>query len=79
MERGKIMKIDLNFIPKKYKERVSSIEIEDGLIDDFKYMLYLNEGWEFFEEGMQSIPVRSKKEALYFIKNETFKTKENQE
>ncbi len=73
------MKIDLNFIPKKYKERVSSIEIEDGLIDDCKYMLYLNDNWEFFEEGMKSITVRSKKEALYFIKNETFKIKENQE
>lgn len=73
------MKIDLNFIPIKYRERVSSIEIEDGLIDDCKYMLYLNDGWEFWEEGMQCIPVRSKKEALYFIKNEAFKIKENQE
>lgn len=73
------MKINLNFIPEKYRERVSSIEREDGLIDDCKYMLYLNDGWEFWEEGMQSIPVKSKKEALYFIKNETYKTEEEED
>lgn len=75
--KEKMKGINLDFIPKKYMERVNSIELEDDLIDDCKYMLYLNNGWEFWEKGMQSIPAKSKKEILDFIKNETFKVEEN--
>ena len=63
-------KVELNFIPKKYLERVSSLEKEDGLIDDCKYMLYMNKGWNITGEvGMWCSPVKSKKEALEFIKD----------
>ena len=58
---------DLNWIPKKYQERVYSIEKEDGLIDDCKYILYFKNGYVF--DGFSTIPVRNKKEALYFIRN----------
>lgn len=59
--------IDLSFIPKKYRERVEGLEMEDGLIDDCKYMLYFNKDW-CWSEDYWAIPVRSKKEALEFIK-----------
>ena len=36
---------DLNWIPKKYQERVEKLEREDDLIDDCKYMLYFNNDW----------------------------------
>lgn len=58
---------NLSWIPKKYQERVYSIEKENDLIDGCKYMLYFMNGWCYAEYGC--IPVRNKKEALYFIKN----------
>lgn len=62
------MKKDLKWLPKKYQERIASLESEDGLIDECKYMLYFNENW-CWGEDYGSLPVRSKKEALEFIKD----------
>ncbi len=58
---------DLSWIPKKYQERVYSIEKEDDLIDDCKYILYFMNGYVFADYS--SVPVKNKKDALYFIKN----------
>ena len=69
---------DLNWIPKKYQERVRCIEREDGLIDDCKYMLYFNEDW-CWSEDYWTIPVRNKKEALQFIKEARLRTEEEKE
>lgn len=66
---------DSSWIPKKYRERVQSLEMENDLIDDCKYILYFNEDW-CWSEDYQSIPVRSKKEALHFIKEARLKTEE---
>lgn len=57
---------DLNWIPKKYQERVYSIEREDGLIDNCKYIVYFMNNYCF--EGYSNVPVKNKKEVLYFIK-----------
>lgn len=66
---------NLNWIPKKYQERVQSLEREDGLIDDCKYMLVFNDNW-CWDEDYCSIPVKSKKEALEFIKEARLRTDE---
>lgn len=58
--------INLSFIPKKYRERVAAIEIGFDLIDNCKYLLYFAEDWAWNDIGC--IPVKSKKEALQFIK-----------
>ena len=55
----------LRYLPKKYHKCVDSFELENGLIDDCKYMLYLNE--EFTSET--SFPCFSIKEARQFIKD----------
>lgn len=59
--------VSLDFIPKKYQERVYSLEREYDLIDDCKYILYFKYGWSW--AGYSSLPVKSKKEALEFIKD----------
>ena len=41
--------IDLSFIPKKYVERVSKIEVGFGLIDNCKYLLYFNDNWSWYD------------------------------
>ena len=70
--------IDLSFIPEKYRERVASLEKEDGLIDDCKYMLYFDEDW-CWSEDYWALPVKSKKEALEFIKEARLRTDEEKE
>lgn len=57
----------LKALPKKYHERVANFESEDGLIDDCKYMLYLNDGHHFWDGG-NSIPCKNVKEAIGFVK-----------
>ena len=59
--------MSLDFIPKKYQERVYSLEREYDLIDNCKYILYFMGGWSW--AGYGSLPVKSKKEALKFIKD----------
>lgn len=59
---------ELNWIPKKYRERVASLESESGLVEDCKYMLYFADGWQYTDGG-NSVPVKSKKEALQYIKS----------
>ena len=66
---------ELNWIPKKYQERVEKLEREDGLIDDCKYMLYFNSNW-CWSEDYWTLPVKSKKEALRFIKEARLRTDE---
>lgn len=53
-------------IPKKYKNKISSIEVEGGLIDDCKYMVYLNNGFEHPIFG-DSFPILGSKELLEFM------------
>lgn len=60
------MKVELN-VPKKYEKYFGSLETEDGLIDDCKYMLYFASGYAA-EGEYPCMPVRSKKEALEWIR-----------
>ena len=48
-------------IPNKYKNKIKSIEQEAGLIDDCKYMVYLNDGIEHDVFG-DSFPIKNSKE-----------------
>lgn len=57
-------------IPKKYEERFYSLEKKEDLIDGCKYILYFMGKWSY--NGYSSVPVKSKKEALEFIKNATY-------
>lgn len=52
-------------LPSKFCDRVYKIERDYDLIDDCKYILYLNDNYHFL--GMQSFPVKSIKEAVSFI------------
>lgn len=61
------MKTELK-VPKKYKKYFGSLESESGLIDNCKYMLYFTEGYAYMGE-YPCIPVKSKKEALDFLKD----------
>lgn len=61
-----ITEVKLN-VPKKYKKYFGSLEAEPGLIDDCKYMLYFAPGYAW-EGEYPCMPVKSKKEALDFIK-----------
>lgn len=54
-------------VPKKYLERFACLEREYDLIDGCKYMLYFKDGWAL--QDFTNVPVFSKKEALYFIRN----------
>lgn len=55
-------------VPKKYQKYFGSLETEYGLIDDCKYMLYFASGY-CYGDGYTSIPVKSKKEAIEFLKD----------
>lgn len=68
----------LAWVPEKYRERVASLEAEDGLIDDCKYMLYFNQDW-CWSEDYWALPVRSKREALRFIEEARPRTEEEKE
>jgi hypothetical protein len=54
-------------LPVYLQERVLTIEAEDGLIDDCRYMVYFADGWTL--AGDDVMPVKSIKEAVYFIKD----------
>ena len=69
------MKDQLNWLPKKYQERVYSLEEESGLIDDCKYMLYFDNNW-CWSEDYWALPVKNKKEALEFVKEARLRTDE---
>ena len=64
---------ELNWIPKKYRERVEKLEREEGLIDDCKYMLYYSDDYTDGECYGSSYPVRSITEAIDYIKNSLYK------
>ena len=72
------MKEQLSWLPKKYRERVHSLEKEDGLIDDCKYMLYFDNDW-CWSEDYWALPVKSKKEALEFIRDARLRTDKEKE
>lgn len=72
------MEEQMAWCPKKYRERVSSLEAEPGLIDDCKYMLYFKADW-CWDEDYWAIPVKSKKEALEYIKEARPRTPEEKE
>lgn len=69
------MKEQMGWIPQKYRERVASLEAESGLIDDCKYMLYFNQDW-CWGEDYWALPVKSKREALGFVKEARLRTEE---
>ena len=77
-ERDDNMKEQMNWVPKKYQERVASLEREYDLIDDCKYMLYLNEDW-CWDDDYWCFPVKSKKEALEYIRQARLRTDEEKE
>lgn len=56
-------------VPKKYEERFYKLEQGEDLIDGCKYILYFAAGWSW--DGYSNIPVKSKKEALQFIREAT--------
>ena len=56
----------LKRLSKKYHDRVKSLEPESDLVDDCKFMLYLNDRW-IFSDGGQSIPVKSVTEAIEWV------------
>lgn len=60
------MKVELK-VPKKYQKYFGSLEAEDGLIDDCKYMLYFAPGYAAQGE-YPCMPVASKKEAIEWLK-----------
>ncbi len=55
-------------VPKKYQKYFGMLEAEADLIDDCKYMLYFAKGYAW-EGEYPIVPVRSKKEALEYLKN----------
>lgn len=68
------MKVKLK-LPKNLVERFGSLEAESGLIDGCKYMLYFADGW-CWSEDYWAIPVKSKKEAIDFLKEGRRRTPE---
>ena len=54
-------------VPKYLEERFGALEVEGGLIDDCKYMLYFKDGWALGD--YTSVPVRSKKEAIEYLRD----------
>ena len=72
------MKEQMDWCPKKYLERVASLEREDGLIDDCKYMLYSKQDW-CWDDDYWCFPVKSKKEALELVKHARLRTPEEKE
>jgi len=56
-------------IPKKYEERFGSL-VQESDLEGCKYILYFADGWSY--EGYTSVPVKSKKEALEFLKDATY-------
>lgn len=62
----------LKYLPKKYHDRFGSIEPEDGLIEDCKYMIYTSEDY-VFDDGGNDYPCKSIKEAVDFLKYSTIK------
>lgn len=53
-------------IPKKYQHRILSVDREDGLIDDCRYLLTFADGYTW--NGERSVPCRSKQEVLQCIR-----------
>ena len=60
-------------IPKYLEERFDHLQPEDDLIDDCKYLLFYAKGWGFYmgsaEEPCSNVPVRSKAEAIEYLKD----------
>lgn len=63
-------------LPKKFQDIVKSISLEDDLIDNCKYLVILNEGYEF-DEG-QSFIASSIKEIIEML-GATEKVEQDQE
>lgn len=56
----------INRLPMKYRPMVRDLSAEYGLIDDCKYILQFNEGYDW--DGYDTVPVRSISEAIHFVK-----------
>ena len=54
-------------VPNKYEKVFDRLEEDGDLIDDCKYMLSFKEGYAWMGEYW-AVPVKSKKEALQFIR-----------
>ena len=62
----------LKYLPKKYYDRFGDIEAADDLIDNCIYIVYTSNEY-IFEDGGNSLPCRSIKDAVDFIKYSTIK------
>lgn len=62
-------------LPKYLQERFKKLEPEGGLIDDCKYMLYFSYDW-CWGEDYQAMPVKSKAEAIEYLKEGRKRTDE---
>ena len=55
-------------LPKYLQKYFGALEIETDLIDGCKYVLYFAKGYAFNGE-YSNVPVRSKKEAIEYLKS----------
>ena len=56
----------LKRLPKKYHERVIDFTLEDGLIDNCKYILTFADGYTW--NGYETLPCKSITEAVAFVR-----------
>ena len=64
----------LRTLPKKYRDRVRDLTLDDNLIDDCKYMLVWTDRYtDMGEEGRGScFPVKSVAEAARYVKESLY-------
>ena len=65
-------------VPKKYQKYFGGLEQEHDLIDDCKYMLYFAYGYAW-NGDYKSVPVRSKAEAIKFLREADYYREECEE
>ena len=56
----------LKRLPKKYHERVIDFTLEDGLIDNCKYILTFADGYTW--NGYETLPCKSITETVAFVR-----------
>lgn len=54
-------------LPKKYQSLVKSFTREYDLIDNCKYLMYLNDGVRFAGELVIMLPVKNKRDAVQLL------------
>ena len=56
----------LQRLPRKYRNRVQDFSVEDGLIDNCKYILIFADGYTW--DGYDTLPCKSITEAVTFVR-----------